>query len=159
VFNVLASAAPKELAGDVGALRGTANNLSTGLGTALAAALAVGVLSALIVNAVVDHPTIPPSLVEQVNLDRVDFVSNDDLANVLSGTTATPEQVAEAVRINADARLQALKISFLILAGIALLAIIPAWGLPPYLPDEVPSGTRQERAARDEEEVASASSG
>ncbi len=68
VFNVLASAAPKELAGDVGALRGTANNLSTGLGTALAAALAVGVLGALIVNAVVEHPAIPPALVEQVNL-------------------------------------------------------------------------------------------
>lgn len=156
VFNVLASAAPKELAGDVGALRGTANNLSTALGTALAAALAVGVLSALIVNAVVDHPTLPPALVEQVNLDRVDFVSNDDLQAVLQGTTATPAQVTEAVRINEAARLQALRISFLILAGIALLAIIPAWGLPPYLPDEVPSGTQEERAARDEEQAAPA---
>ena len=39
LFNVLVSASPKHLAGDVGALRGTANNLSTAMGTALASAI------------------------------------------------------------------------------------------------------------------------
>ncbi len=67
--------------------------------------------------------------------------------------------MAEAVRINEDARLEALKISFLILAGIALLAIIPAFGLPPYLPDEVPSARQQERAARDREQATPATQG
>jgi hypothetical protein len=47
-------------------------------------------------------------------------------------------QEAEIVDINVDARLMALKISFLVLASIALLAIVPAGGLPDYLPGEVP---------------------
>jgi Na+/melibiose symporter-like transporter len=46
LFNVFVSAFPKEKAGDVGSLRGTANNLGTGVGTALAGALIIGVLGA-----------------------------------------------------------------------------------------------------------------
>ena len=37
LFNVLVTASPKELAGDVGSLRGTANNLAAAVGTAVAA--------------------------------------------------------------------------------------------------------------------------
>jgi hypothetical protein len=48
VFNVLVTAAPKELAGDVGWLRGTTQNLAGGVGTALAGALLVGLLSSMI---------------------------------------------------------------------------------------------------------------
>src|SRR5690606_36541612 len=44
VFNVLVTSAPKELAGDVGSLRGTTNNLAAAVGTALAGALMVGLL-------------------------------------------------------------------------------------------------------------------
>jgi MFS family permease len=43
LFNVLVSASPKELAGDVGSLRGTTNNLAAGAGAALAGALLAGV--------------------------------------------------------------------------------------------------------------------
>lgn len=68
----------------------------------------------------------------------INFVSNDQLLETLSGTTATPAQTAEAIAINVEARLKALKASFLILAGIALLAIFPAGGLPGYTPGEVP---------------------
>lgn len=138
VFNVLVSASPKELAGDVGALRGTTNNLATGLGTAIAGALAVGILSALISSAVARSDALPPALLRQVNLDNIDFISNQQLDDVLSTTTATPAQVEEAVLINESARLRALKASFLVLASVALLAIIPAGGLPSYRPGEVP---------------------
>lgn len=48
----------------------------------------------------------------------------------MAGTTATQAQVDEAVRINADARTRALKFSFLLLAGVGLLAIVPAGLLP-----------------------------
>jgi MFS family permease len=47
VFNVLVTSSPKELAGDVGSLRGTTNNLAAAVGTAVAGALLVGLLSAL----------------------------------------------------------------------------------------------------------------
>jgi glutaminase len=39
----------------------------------------------------------------------------------------------------AEARLRALKIGLLIMAGLALIAIIPAGRLPNYLPGEIPS--------------------
>jgi hypothetical protein len=140
LFNVLVTSSPKKLAGDVGALRGTANNLSTALGTAFASVVAVGLLSLFITSSLVNNPTIPPQLKAQVALDTINFVSNDQLLEVMGATTATPEQVAEAVRINAEARLRALKASFLILGAIALLAIFPASGLPNYIPGEVPAG-------------------
>jgi MFS family permease len=139
LFNVLVTSSPKEFAADVGALRGTVNNLAAGVGTALAGALVVGILSVNIQQSLVDNPTIPPALIQQVNLDNVTFVSNDRLKSVMAGTTATTEQVDEAVRINAEARLRALKLSFLFLAALSLLMIVPSRRLPRYVPGEVPS--------------------
>jgi len=140
LFNVLVTSSPKELAGDVGALRGTVNNLSAGVGTAIAGALAVGFLSANINQAVVDHPELPPSLVAQVDLNNATFMNNDRLEATMARTTATPEQVKAAAQVNAEARLRALKLTFLILSLIALLMIVPVRMLPAYRPGEVPPG-------------------
>jgi len=140
VFNVLVSASPKKLAGDVGALRGTTNNLATGLGTAFASVLSVTLLSIIIVNSLISSPVLPTEVIgETVDLDNIDFVSNDDLDEILEETDLTPLQEAQAVEINIEGRLQALKLSFLILACMALLAVIPAGGLPDYMPGEVPA--------------------
>ncbi len=140
LFNVLVTSSPTERAGDVGALRGTVNNLSAGVGTALAGALVVGILSVNIHKAVVDHPELPPSLVEQVNLDNLTFISNDRLETAMAATTATPEQVKAAAQVNADARLRALKLTFWILSLLSFLMIIPARMLPSYRPGELPPG-------------------
>jgi MFS family permease len=138
VFNVLVTASPKELAGDVGSLRGTTNNLAAAVGTAVAGALLVGLLSAVVLRSVADNPKLPPEIQAEVNLDNVNFISNDRLQTVLEGTSASSAQIAEAVRINTDARLRALKIGLVIMAGIAMLAIIPAQRLPNYIPGELP---------------------
>lgn len=138
LFNVMVSAAPKELAGDVGAVRGVANNLSTGLGTAFAGVVAVGLLSTIVTSSLMES-TVPNDLKRHINLDNVEFVSNDFLEDYLSEADATPEEIAEAMRINIDSRLRAMKASFLILAGISLLAIIPSMGLPDYKAGEVPA--------------------
>ncbi len=140
LFNVLVTSSPKERAGDVGALRGTVNNLSAGVGTAIAGALVVGILSANINQAIVDHPELPPSVVAQVDLNNATFVSNDRLEATMAGTTATPEQVKAAVQVNADARLRALKLTFLLLSLMALLMIVPVRMLPAFRPGEVPPG-------------------
>ena len=147
LFNVMVSASPKELAGDVGALRGVANNLSTGLGTAFAGVVAVGLLSTIVLSNLAQS-SIPASLKVQVDLDNVNFVTNDQLETVLGETSATPEQVSEAVRINEEARLLALKASFLVLAGISLLGLVPAQGLPHYVPGEVRLGEPPGRGRR-----------
>lgn len=148
VFNVLVSFSPKELAGDVGALRGTANNLSTAVGTALAGLLAVSFLTLLITSSLVNNPTIPPALKAEVPLDNINFVSNDQLLDTLDNTSATPAQVAEAVAINTTSRLLALKYAFLVLAGIALLAIVPSLGLPNYMPGNLPNPAAPPGAAK-----------
>ena len=140
LFNVLVSASPKALAGDVGSLRGTTNNLAAGVGTALAGALLAGVLGTRVHRELVHNPVIPNELKIEVNLDSVPFISNSQLRETLEHTSATPEKVSEAVRINTEARLLALKVSFFTLAGLALLAFFPAGGLPDYVRGEVPRG-------------------
>lgn len=140
LFNVLVTASPKELAGDVGSLRGTTNNLAAAVGTAVAGALLVGLLSAAVMSRLADNPTLPIEIQSEVNLDNVTFVSNERLRDVIAGTSATQEQKAEALRINMDSRLLALKIGLLIMAGLALLTILPASRLPHYRPGEIPEG-------------------
>jgi MFS family permease len=149
LFNVLVTASPKELAGDVGSLRGTTNNLANGIGTALAGALVVGVLSTSIHRELVDNPVIPNVLKMELNLNKVPFISNNQLRGTLANTSATPEHVQEAVRINTEERLLALKVSLFALAGLALLAFFPAGGLPDYVRGEVP-GEKSEPPAHGE---------
>jgi predicted MFS family arabinose efflux permease len=152
LFNVLVSSSPKEQAGDVGALRGVANNLATGLGTAFAGVVAVGVLAFFVGTSVAVSPIITDELLAQLNLDNVNFITNDQLESVLGATDASPEQVDEAVRINEEVRLSSLRVSFLFLAAIGLLGLVPALGLPSYNPAEIKpetpakSGKRQEKA-------------
>jgi predicted MFS family arabinose efflux permease len=138
LFNVLVTSSPKELAGDVGSLRGTTNNLAAAVGTAVVGALMVGLLSATVLRSIAENPTLPPEISTQINLDNINFISNDRLRSVMESTTASPAQIAEAVRVNTDARLRALKIGLLIMAGIAMLAIIPAGRLPNFIPGEIP---------------------
>jgi len=137
LFNVLVTASPKELAGDVGSLRGTMNNLAAGVGTAVAGALVVGVLTAGIYRQLDQNPVIPRELASKLNLNSVPFITNDQLRSMLEKSPAAPEHVDEAVRINTEERLVALKVSFLALAGLALLAILPAGGLPGYVREEL----------------------
>lgn len=138
VFNVLVTASPKELAGDVGSVRGTTQNLASAVGTAVAGALLVGILSANVMTTLAGNADLPPSLAAQVDLDNTNFVSNDRLEDVLAETDATPEQVDAAVALNEEARLRALRSGLLVLAGVSLLAILPASRLPKYRPQEIP---------------------
>jgi predicted MFS family arabinose efflux permease len=148
LFNVLVTASPKELAGDVGSLRGTTQNLAAAVGTALAGAQLVGLLSSIVLSNLASNPTLPKEIQIQLDLDSITFISNDQLRGVMERTSAMPEQITEAVRVNTEARLRALKIGLLIMAVIALLGIIPAGRLPNYLPGEIPADEPLVRGAR-----------
>jgi predicted MFS family arabinose efflux permease len=139
VFNVLVTAAPKRLAGDVGSIRGTTQNLASAVGTAVMGAVLVTTLGLGIGSAVAEHPELPPELAAQVDLDNANFISNEDLRTVLAGTTADPSQVEAAVALNEEQRLRTLKLGFLLLAGISALAALPASRLPRYRPEEIPA--------------------
>lgn len=153
VFNVLVTAAPKELAGDVGSLRGTTQNLSVAVGTAVAGALMVGMLSAGIMRDLADNAYITPELQQQLDLDSINFVSNDQLAAIMERAEATPEQKAEALRINSEMRLNALKIGLLLMAALAALTILPAGRLPGFRPGEIPVNP-PEPSAEEERRIA-----
>jgi len=157
LFNVLVTSAPKEAAGDVGSLRGVTQNLAAAVGTAVVGALLVGVLSSIVLTNVSRSLVLTPELLAQINLDSVNFVSNDRLNAVLSETTASPEQVAEAVQINTEARLRALKTGFLVMAGLSLLAFIPAGWLPNYKPGQIPKDPHPDESPEHLRELAAAS--
>lgn len=129
LFKLLASTVPKDLAGDVGSVCGSTSFLGSGVGTALAAGLLVGVLGSSVQSHVSANPLISADLRAQFDLDSVSFVSNEQLLRALERANATPDEVSEAVRINTEARLMALKVSFYVLAGLALLAFIPTAGV------------------------------
>lgn len=144
LFNVLVTSARKELASDVGSLRGVTQNLAAAVGTALMGALLVGLVSSLINDKLIDNPVIPAEfktteLAEEFNLDSINFISNDQLETRLANTNATAEKVEEAVRINTESRLTSLKIGFLVLSCLALLALFPCRWLPDYRPGEIPA--------------------
>ncbi|MGJ0203015.1 MFS transporter [Leucobacter sp. gxy201] len=138
VFNVLVTAAPKELAGDVGSIRGTTQNLASAVGTAVMGALLVTTLSLGFTQAVTDHDELPPEIMEEVQLDEVNFISNDELRAKFAETSATYAQIDAAVQINEEQRLRTLKLGFLVLAGLSAIAALPASRLPRYRPEEIP---------------------
>ena len=72
-------------------------------------------------------------------MDSINFLSNDKLKERFENTNATPEQISEALRINSETRLRALKTGFIMLAGLALLALVPCGWLPDYRPGEIPA--------------------
>lgn len=138
VFNTLLSAAPKQLAGDVGAWRGLVHNLSGSVGIAVATAFAVGVLASSLATSAVENPEISDELVSEINFDDADFLTNAQLEEALGGTSATDAEVAAAIEINEEARLRSLQISLLGLALLSLLAIVPAMRMPNYREGELP---------------------
>jgi MFS family permease len=136
LFNVLVSASPKRLAGDVGALRGVANNVSNALGAALAGVVAVGLLGVFLGSAF-GRSELPSGLHARVVSGGVDFVTAGELRSKLAATSATPDQVVAAVAVNRESQLRALRASFLIVGAISLLAVFPAARLPRYVPGEL----------------------
>jgi MFS family permease len=146
LFNVLVTSAPKDLAADVGSLRGVTQNLAAAVGTALMGTLLVGLLSYLVHDKLIDNPQISPEfkqteLASQFDLDNVNFMRNDVLKDRLAQTAASADQVDEAVRINSESRLRALKTGFVVLAGLSLLCVVPCAWLPGYVPGNIPGDT------------------
>ena len=129
LFKLLAA---RKRATDVGPLCGTTDYLAAGVGTSLASALVIGVLAGGVRQELASNPEISSELRTQIDLDRIAFVSNDRLRNALSRTIENEQQLTKAVRINTGARLRALKVCFFVLAGVALLALVPSRSLPEF---------------------------
>ena len=132
VFNTLLSSSPKHLAGDVAAFRALTHNVSGSAGIAVATALAVSLRGGMVLRDAVASPAISPQLIERINFDKVDFVPNARLDEVLAATDASPEEVTAAVKLYEDARLRSLRTTMMVLALLAVLAIVPAGKMPGF---------------------------
>ena len=75
-----------------------------------------------------------------MNLNEANFLTNEQLADVLAQPAPCGPELDAAIAVNAEARLEALKISLLGLAAVSLLAIVPATRMP---------GRRDGRPARE----------
>ncbi len=148
VFNTLLSASPKELAGDVGAWRGLTHNISGSVGIAVSTAIAVALLSGMLQRDAVASPVITQEVIDQVNFDNVNFLTNAQVEQALAGTTATADEVAKAVTLNEEARLRSLKMTLLLLAGLALLAVVPAGNMPGFQSGDLPVGYQPPEPAK-----------
>jgi MFS family permease len=150
VFNKLLMSVPKNLAGDVGAFRGLTHNISGSAGIAVATAIAVSTLGLFAVRDVASSTIFTEQLVQEVNLDNADFITNDQLEALLAETSASPAEIEAAVEVLTDARLDSLQLTLMLLAALALLALVPAGGMPDFrqpdltVEDEegIASGTR-----------------
>ena len=85
----------------------------------------------------------------------LDIMGNERLLTALERTGVSPGQIEEAVRINEEARLRALKIGLLVMAALSFLAIFRAGRLPSYKPGEIPANPPP-RGPKREEELAGA---
>jgi MFS family permease len=132
VFNKLLMSNPKELAGDVGAFRGLTHNISGSVGIAVGTAIAVSLLGVIVASDALDSPAFSDELVEQVNFDNTNYITNDQLVTILEDKGATPAEVDAALEIYEDARLRALRNTLMFLAALALLALVPAGKMPDF---------------------------
>jgi hypothetical protein len=135
------------VASEVGAVRGTANNLGGALGASisgvvLATALA-GALAARLIGSIATDSAVWAGL----DLARVGFMGNEQLERLAQAAGVTAADIAALTGINEVARLQALEAAFLTLAGLALAAAVIARWLPRSLPAIDDSDVAPEQAA------------
>lgn len=148
LLNVLVSASPLDQAEEVGSLRSTTSSLAAALGTALSTALLIGVLGASVSRDLASNPDTWDSVQGRLDLTNVRFLSNDRLVAFLDDAAFDTAQIEEALRINTNARLEALRISLAVLAVLALLGILPAGKLPRYGAGETPTASAPQISQR-----------
>jgi MFS family permease len=125
LFKTLAAMAPKEVSDDVEPLCSATSHFAAAVGAALAGAVLIGVLGFNVNRHLARDPEVATQLRAHLDLDRVAFISNDRLQQVLERSPLPSDQVAHAVRINTDARLFALKLAFFALAGLTFVGFVP----------------------------------
>jgi MFS family permease len=121
----MAAMAPTEISEDVEPLCSATSHFAAAVGAAIAGALVIGVLSLNVNQHLARDPAIGTELRAHLDLNRVAFISNDRLQQALEQSPLTPEHIANAVRINTDARLFALRLSFFALAALTFVGLLP----------------------------------
>lgn len=93
-------------------------------------AIVVGLLSSINVVSAASNSVISVELKAQTDSTNLNFIRDSQVEGRLGAFAATSEEIMEALIINALARARALKVGFLLMSWLALLAIIPCSWLP-----------------------------
>jgi MFS family permease len=123
---VTVSSMPDEMSGEVGGLQNTATNLGASLGTALAGSVLIGALTASFLSGLQGNPDVPDQVAQSASVELaggVPFVSDQALDDALAEAGVPEETAAAVVDTNESARIDGLRLSLTVLAGIALLAL------------------------------------
>ena len=123
---VTVSSMPDELSGEVGGLQNTATNLGASLGTALAGSVLIGALTTSFLTGLQGNPDVPDEVSQAASVELaggVPFVSDQDLGDALADAGVPDETAGAVLDTNESARIDALRLSLTVLAGIAVLAL------------------------------------
>lgn len=121
---VTVSAVPDDQTAEVGGIQNTATNLGASLGTALIGGILMGVLASSVIEGVLTNPAIPDEVKASATVQLesgIPFVSDTQLEASLEAAGVPPDIAAEAVAINAQARLDGLRVA---LSAVVLFGVI-----------------------------------
>ena len=138
--SVTVSAAPEELAPEVGGLQNTASQFGASLGTALAGSVLIAALTASFLNVIADEPDVPPEVVDQANVELasgIPFISDADLDSALQDA-GVDEKTSDALLDDyAEARVDGLRTALALLALFAVIALFFTRRVPDEQPGRV----------------------
>ncbi len=135
--SVTVSAVPDEQTGEVGGLQNTVTNLGASIGTALAGAVLISALTSSFLTGIAANPQVPEQVSATASVELaagVPFMSTAQLEGALSSAGVDDGTAAAIVDENEAARVDALRASLGVLAGIALLALFFTRSLPTRQP-------------------------
>ena len=121
---VTVSSLPDDRAPEVGGIQNTATNLGASLGTALIGSILMAGLASSVVSGILANPDIPDSVKTTASVELetgVPFVSDTQLQAALADAGVPPATADVAVAINAQARLDGLRIA---LSGVVIFGIV-----------------------------------
>jgi hypothetical protein len=122
-------------------------NLGASLGTAVIGSILIAALSASVMTGIQDNPDVPEEVKTQASTELsggVLFVSDTQLQAGLDVAGVDPALADEIVAVNADARIDALRLAFVVATLLAMAALF----FTDRLPTSSPGAGRDEEADR-----------
>ncbi|MFC9787136.1 MFS transporter [Rhodococcus sp. NPDC127528] len=130
---VTVSAVPDSQSAEVGGLQNTATNLGASLGTALIGSVMIATLTTSVIAGIENNPAVPVSVQQQASTELaggVPFLSTTQLQDALESAGVTGTAADAVVDVNADARLDALRVALALTALLAVAALFATGRVP-----------------------------
>jgi hypothetical protein len=134
---VTVSAVPDSESAEAGGLQNTAMNLGASLGTAVIGSILIAALGASAMLGIQDNPNVPDSVKDQASTQLasgVAFVSDSQLETALQDAGVSDDVASEILDVNADARLDALRVAFSVATLLAICALFFTGRVPTVAP-------------------------